>query len=225
MQLISLIPLAIVVVLQNPVFCQGGPDNYRAEFLSKKFLEHDSTQKVNFTVEGSAKSTGEQKALAEAFQHAFFASLNYTYDVVTSTIDKDSSTISWCNFKSRSSYLKIDFSTQEYIYSWNALAKKSGNRYIDVREISPEKKFNLWRDSVIYTQETVLVNEYTCLVAFSAFDPGKKYYICKELPSNINPGVLVINAVGAVLGIMSDNYTSVLKKLDRIASQKAGKRS
>jgi len=210
-----LILLSLLFLKASKTFTQDiAKENYRVEFSNTKFLEYDTTKKNNIKVEGFGKSEEEQKLMAELLPRAFFNSIGYTYDVVNQTITKDSSKIVWSNFKSSSKYLKIDFSTQEYFYSNKRLTKKKESYFVDVNEIANKKESNLWRDSVIYTHESILINGYNCIIAVSVFSPDRKYFICRDLPSCINPGIVVVNSRGAILGFKSDNYSSTLKKIE-----------
>jgi hypothetical protein len=112
--------------------------------------------------------------------------------------------------------LNFRFSAQYYLYAQNHLYKKTGENYIDVNKLMGRKDFDDLVDSVAYTTDTITIKGFECIIAISIKKPGKKYYICRTLPASINPGVLVTNSQGAVLGIQSTAYTATLQKIDVI---------
>jgi hypothetical protein len=213
-----IILLLLLLAAKVSVFCQA-PDlpvkkKYVVKFENKKYLRYDSTQKIEMTYEkqgpGSTAETGEE------FMKDFISSLSYSYTVTGAVTGKDSGLITCSNFRSDNPMLNFRFSAQYYLYAQNHLYKKTGENYIDVNKLMGRKDFDDLVDSVAYTTDTITIKGFECIIAISIKKPGKKYYICRTLPASINPGVLVTNSQGAVLGIQSTAYTATLQKIDVI---------
>jgi hypothetical protein len=207
MSIISYLHTTIYLLTQI-FFAQ--PKEFIAEYKCKKYITYDSSQKIEIR---SLNSEDDDKStIANDFVKDFISTSFYTYDCTAKTFNNQSSLIKHENFLCSSPIIRTNFNIINYLFRNDSLFKQEGFDliFIDYFKDKPIHKF--LKDSVTITEERINILGYDCSVAKSFFE-DVRYYICKNLPKSINPGIMLKGADGAILGIDCKNYHVKLENL------------
>lgn len=206
--------LLILFFFLNSIFANGQNNNkqditYSSKFICKKRLAYDSTKPINYTVRG-LDTTKMDKTIFREFDKSFITSIINTYEVSNYINNTDSATIVCYNFKSNSQFARFTHGNQNYFITNNRLFKKNSSQYVELKTENLKLGNQELIDSVIYLNEFKKIGIYDCQLAISVSDSNKLYYICKDLPKLITPGVLVKNSIGGILEISSLQFQAKL---------------
>ncbi len=201
----------ILLLLINTIYINSNAQE------SKKFIANYSFKRTisnNISTNLTIPKLENEKFDTSTFIKSLNLDLKYSCKIECIGLEKNS-LIRHYQFNSVGKMVSFDFNEINYIYSTKLYKLKEG-KLIDLKtEKSFSSTFVLFDDVKPTIREKQILG-YKCKVYQSKVDENTEYYVSDKFDKSLNPGFVLNNQKGGILGIHSKNLNIILESINVI---------